>query len=194
VIANVPSARRALLAGSVCLMILGGMLAGHAWPLWTGQTVMMKAVPVDPRDLFRGEYVRLATPANRLVLSGQGEPNSTEVRVRAIDDVFEVSRAGSIVYVQLEPSPSGDHTARSVSRTRVPGALNLRGRVTFRDSDTVTLRVEYGLDAYYVQEGMGKGIEDAIRDGRNVQMQVAIAASGRSRIRTLVIDGVPLAR
>jgi uncharacterized membrane-anchored protein len=70
--------------------------------------------------------------------------------------------------------------------------LNLRGRVAYRpsDSDPRAVRVEYGLDAFYMQEGTARAVEDALRQNRNVQMQVAVAASGRSRIRALLVDGV----
>lgn len=53
---------RAFLAGVsgvVCLAVLVAMLVGHAWPLWVGQVIYLKVRPVDPRDLFRGEYVVL---------------------------------------------------------------------------------------------------------------------------------------
>jgi hypothetical protein len=43
-----------------------------------------------------------------------------------------------------------------------------------------------------MQEGTAKPVELALLDGRGVQMQVAIASSGRARIRTLLVDGVPV--
>ena len=54
--------------------------------------------------------------------------------------------------------------------------------------------VNYGLDAFFMQEGTARPIEDAIRAGRNVQMDVAIAASGRARIRNLVVEGQEVGR
>src|SRR5262245_60395694 len=59
---------RTLIAGVICLTILSGMLVLHAWPLWTGQPALLPVTPIDPRDLFRGEYVALDTPATRLAL------------------------------------------------------------------------------------------------------------------------------
>ena len=57
---------RTAIAGAICLSILSGILVVHAWPLWTGQAALLPVTPIDPRDLFRGEYVRLDTPATRL--------------------------------------------------------------------------------------------------------------------------------
>lgn len=188
----ISSARRATAAGAVCLAILGGMIVGHAWPLWTGRTVTMKAIPVDPRDLFRGDYVRIDTPAARLHRAGSNGTNPNIAAVRPVGRVFEDSRRGSVVYVQLEPTASGEYMPVSVSEDRVKGALNLRGRVAYSYPPD-QLSVEYGLEAFYMQDGTARPVDQAIRQGRSVQMQVAIAASGQARIRTLLIDGVPVA-
>ena len=41
-----------------------------------------------------------------------------------------------------------------------------------------------------MQEGHAQTVEQASREKRKVQMQVAIAASGRARIRNVLVDGV----
>jgi len=185
--------KRAILAGATCLLILSGMIVGHAWPLWTGRVVTMKVVPVDPRDLFRGEYVRVDSAASSLYREGPRQPKSPAWSVvRPLDNVFEAVHRGSIVYVQLAPAGSGDYVPVSVSLEPEPGALNLRGRARYPSAPY--LSVDYGLDAFYMQEGKGRRVEEAIRQRRNVQIQVAIAPSGHARIKTLLIDGVPVDR
>jgi uncharacterized membrane-anchored protein len=181
-------------AGAICLLILGGMIVGHAWPLWTGQTIRLKAIPVDPRDLFRGDYVRLRTPANTLRLDGSSAPaqSGSGVSVRPLDHGMDTLQKGSVVYVQLEPTVAGDYMPVSISRTRVRDKVNLYGRVRYASAREVL--VDYGLDAFYLQEGSGTAIEAALSEGRNVQIEVAITASGRSRIRSLMIDGVRVGR
>jgi hypothetical protein len=98
---------------------------------------------------------------------------------------------GRVVYVQLEPTTGGDFTPVSVSLSPVNGAVNLRGVV-----DTMTanglIRVQYGIDAFFMQEGHATAVERAFREKRRVQVQVAIAKSGRARIRNLLVDGVPV--
>jgi uncharacterized membrane-anchored protein len=185
---------RVIVAGAICLTILGGMIVGHAWPLWTGRTVTMKVTPVDPRDPFRGEFVRLGTAANRLRVAAAGLPptGDTRIVVRPLGDGLEDPTRGSVVYVQLQPAATGDYLPATISTTPVADALNLRGRIRYVNQRD--LEVDYGLDAYYVQEGTGPVLEQALRDGRNVQIEVAIAASGRSRIRWLLVDGVRVGR
>lgn len=191
---------RTLLGGAVCLSILAGMMVGHAWPLWTGETVLLRARPIDPRDLFRGEFVRLDTPATRLfVTDGTRVAPAGTVPVRGLGawqagpNLADAGplRRGMVAYVQLErPQGALEHRPVSISGTPVGSALNLRGRVRRVEPNGAVL-VDYGLDAYYMQEGTAKPVQDALSAGRLVQMQIAVAPSGRARIRTLLVDGAP---
>ncbi len=81
--------RKILLATVVAqLAILLGMIALRAAPLVTGQTVLVRVAPVDPRDLFRGDYVILSydfsqTPREKiegLSNSERGSWNKSEGR------------------------------------------------------------------------------------------------------------------
>jgi uncharacterized membrane-anchored protein len=182
----------ALAAGAICLAILGGMIVVHAWPLWTGVSVILPVVPIDPRDMFRGEYVRLSTPAERLTT--RATTSADRLVVTPVGGGWaERTVPPAAVYVQLErTNANGEWRPVSVSLDPVAGATNLRGRVHLYDTSSESLNVEYGLDRYYVQEGSGRAIEEAIRSKRRVQMEVAVAASGRARIRRLTIDGVPV--
>jgi uncharacterized membrane-anchored protein len=191
---------RALLAGAVCLAILGGMLVGHAWPLWTGEVVLMNATGSAPRDLFRGEYIRLELPASTLRVTTVGGPAAAELDLDAVpvtpagawwDSWDEVRKAyGAVVYVQLAQT-DGVATPASVSREPVEGALNLKGRIRSAREAGV-LRVEYGLDAFYVSEATARSLGPALRADRPVQVEVAIAANGRGRIRQLIVEGASL--
>jgi uncharacterized membrane-anchored protein len=195
-----PMFARALLAGVVCLAILGGMLVGHAWPLWTGEVVLMNATGSAPRDLFRGEYIRLDLPASTLRVTTVGGPAAGDLDLDAVPvtpagtwwDSWDDARKayGVVVYVQLAQI-DGVGIPVSVSREPVEGALNLKGRIRSA-RETGVLRVEYGLDAFYVSEATARSLGPALRADRPVQVEVAIAASGRARIRQLIVDGTPL--
>jgi uncharacterized membrane-anchored protein len=189
---------RVLLGGAVCLAILAGVMVGHAWPLWAGDTVLLRLRPVDPRDLFRGEYVRLDTPASRLfVVDGTRTVPAGAFPVRGLGAWQRPATDKKYVggsrtaYVQLERRATGEHEPVSISDVPVEHAMNLRGEARVSDSDG-NVFVDYGLDAFYMQEGTAKPVQDALAAGRTVQMQVAIASSGRSRIRTVLVEGVPV--
>ena len=190
---------RALIAGAICLAIVGGMLVSHAWPLWTGRDVLIPATVNGAPRWTPGQSVSLSMPADRLLI---GAPDTTSqsppTAVRAIEpwvtpDLAERSLYrrlhGKAVYVQLEATPGGEYAPVSVSLQPVRGATNLRGIVTGAPGPR-EIHVEYGLDAFYMQEVHASAVEKAYREKRQVQMQVAIASSGRARIRTLLVDGV----
>jgi len=64
-----PKAILAILTGLICAGILAGMLVAHAYPLWVGKEIALRVVqPIDPRSLFRGEYVILSYDLSRLRL------------------------------------------------------------------------------------------------------------------------------
>ena len=181
---------RALAAGAVCLSILGGMMITHAWPLWTGQVVVLPVRPVDPRDLFRGEFVRLDNGISVIAVRENGSADAPGPLALPPAGHWTNERLnGQLVYVQLQPTEGTEHEAVSISREPVDGALNLRGRVVHSVDGGTIFRVDYGLDAFFMQEGTALPVEQAVRDGGRVQMEVVIASSGRARIRTLIVDG-----
>ena len=83
----------------------------------------------------------------------------------------------------------------SISIEPVADRTNLRGRIDGYDSyigDMV--KIDYGLDSFFMQEGTAKPVEDALRLRRRVQMGIAVTGSGHARIRRLLVDGVAVGR
>jgi uncharacterized membrane-anchored protein len=192
---------RTTIAGAVCLVILSGVLVVHAWPLWTGQPALLPVTPIDPRDLFRGEYVRLDTPATRLSVRSDGPAPAGTVAVRPVgSSPTDLSKpngwlVGRVVYVQLAPGGvAGESQPVSISTEPMPGQINLRGRIRGSQDGEARIEVDYGLDRYFMQEGTAKPVEDALRTRRRVQMEIAVARSGHARIRRLLVDGVSVGR
>jgi hypothetical protein len=192
---------RTIIAGAVCLSILSGVLVVHAWPLWTGRSVLLPVTPVDPRNSFRGEYVRLGTPATRVAVNPPVAPPAGVTTVDSADSWWEDVRTrnalivGRTLYVQLEPrGDAGESQAVSISGAPLPGRVNLRGRITRYEDAGSVLTIDYGLDRFFMQEGSARPVEDAIRERKRVQMEVAVTSSGDSRIRRLLIDGSPVGR
>ena len=73
--------RLAALVAAVLLQlaVLGGLFVYSQYPLWVGTEVRLATVPVDPRDLFRGQYVRLnyalsRQPLPEMELPRAGDP------------------------------------------------------------------------------------------------------------------------
>ena len=199
---DLAASTRAGIAGAICLAILGGMIVGHAWPLWTGHDVLLAATVDTTHRRAPGEYVQLSTPAELLMVSGAlPTAKSPGTAVRTVEPWLkqepgrrpdrDMRLRGQIIYVQLETTPGGEYAPVSVSLEPVPSVVNLRGSLVW-PSGPGELHVQYGIDAFYMQEGHAQLVEQASRDKRKVQMQVAIATSGRARIRNVLVDGVPV--
>ncbi len=157
------------------LVILVGMIALRAIPLVTGQTVLVRVQPVDPRDLFRGDYVILSYDFSRASREG-------------IEGLAEKEREswskleGRPVYVPLVRDTNGVHyRAEKVTVTKPDTGLFLKGQMERYGS------IKYGIEAYYVQEGTGRVYENAIRD-RKLTAELAVTSSGQAALRALRID------
>jgi uncharacterized membrane-anchored protein len=139
--------------------ILAAMVALDSLPYAFGQRIKLPVEPVDPRDLFRGDYVVLGYEFNRLS-PGQvpGLPTDESPPYR--------TSAGRDVYVALKPE--GDHyVADLVSTTPPSRGPYLHGRTVGPH------RAEFGIEAYYVQEGEGRRLENLIRQ-RRLLAEVAV--------------------
>jgi uncharacterized membrane-anchored protein len=157
------------------IAILLGMIALRALPLVTGQTVLVRVVPVDPRDLFRGDYVILSYDFSRVPREG-------------IEGLSENERAnwkklkGRAVYVPLVLDSTGAHyRAEKVTVVKPAKGPFLKGQMEGYGS------LKFGIESYFVQEGTGRVYEQAIRD-RKLSAELAVSSSGQAALRSLRIE------
>jgi uncharacterized membrane-anchored protein len=176
-----------LLAGIVALVqsaILGSMVWDRIGLLRSGREVVLSIVPVDPRSLFRGDYVDLQyAEVSRVPLAGAPPP---------ADGTRRVPRQP--VYVTLEQGPDGTwkRTAAATEKpSRVaPHQVILQGltrseRWQWRQGEAA---VRYGIESYFVPEGKGLELEKLVRE-KKMAAVIAIDRHGRAAIKALVIDG-----
>jgi uncharacterized membrane-anchored protein len=163
--------RAVLLAGvAFQAAVMLGLIAQRVSVLWRGETVLVQVVPVDPRDLFRGDYVVLGYEFSRFSPGGP----------RGFGGPQPVSE-GQTVYAPLERDPDGRHWHSDGWTTQRPaGGTFLRGQYHGG-------RVEFGIESFYVQEGKGKAYERAVRE-RKLWAEVAVTPDGGAAIRRLVIE------
>jgi uncharacterized membrane-anchored protein len=159
--------------------LLVGLVVDRAFLLQTGTEIRLAVVPVDPRDLFRGDYVVLATPLARIRTDNL-----------AGDDAFTT---GQTIYLALARQAEG-WRAVSVHAQRPSGPLVLRGRIVAPDAvadcalPCRAYRVEYGLESFFVPEGRGRDLE-RLRSDERLEVDVAVAPSGRAALKRLLLDG-----
>jgi uncharacterized membrane-anchored protein len=164
-----------LLTAAAQLVILIGMIALRAIPLMTGQTVLVRVAPVDPRDLFRGDYVILSYDFSRIPRDG-------------IEGLSEMERGswskleGRTVYVPLVPDTNQTHwRAEKATVVKPASGPFLKGHMERYGS------LKFGIEAYYVQEGTGRLYEQAIRD-RQLSAELAVTSSGQAALKALRIQ------
>src|SRR4051812_4893899 len=154
---------RGVIAAAVALQlaVILSMVARNALPTLGSPTVLLRVVPVDPRDLMRGQYVTLGYDISR-------SPRAFE--------------PGTTVYAVLVPEADGRHYRGGAILAARPGA----GRF-IRGTSVGGNRIRYGIESYFVQEGRGKEYEAAVLRHR-LSAEVALAADGTPALRRLVVE------
>ncbi len=145
----------------------------------TGTVVYLRTAPVDPRDVFRGDYVQLAYDINRI-------PQSlAEAAVREQDQ-----RSAVRVYATLSVDANGIASVTALRSQPPAQGLYLRGYTThdwqLQASDG-EVAVKFGIEKLFVEQGAGLAIEQrrGSRDGwqSHMEVEVAVGANGIGVIR-----------
>ncbi len=161
----------------VQIVFLLGLVGYRETILTLGRTAVLQTVPVDPRDLFRGEYVVL-----RYEITTLGQ-NSTDPGAKRYFLRGEINE-GDSVYVTLTNDDKNPYFLEvQAGKPTEDTDLFIKGRVTQKLGDTIT--VEYGIEQYFVPEGRGLEIERA----DDVKVKVSISRSGTAAIKELIVDG-----
>lgn len=143
------------------VVILAGVFVNGFYPLWLGKEIRVETRPVDPRDLFRGNYARLGYDFSTLPATG--------------------FRPGDVIYLPLEQD--GD-LWRGLTPSHQPPAqgLYLRGRVSGLPWGG-TRRVTYGIEALFAPKEKALQLERELRDGAVAVLKVA--PNGRAALVTV---------
>jgi uncharacterized membrane-anchored protein len=165
--------RQTLLVSGVVfqVLVLLAMVVSASAPLLASgsRTVLLRVVPVDPRDLFRGEYVIL----------------SYEISWMPVPDALP-GMTGQTVYVTLAPEADNRHY-RGVSASIKPPARGPGALPYMRGTLDEPGRIAFGIESYFVPEGQGQPYEAAARS-RRLSAEVALAPNGQAALKSLIIE------
>jgi uncharacterized membrane-anchored protein len=165
----------AIQAGVLCWMIWD-----RAHLLASGREIVLEVVPVDPRSLFRGDYVILNYDISRIEAPAGAEH----------------FRQGTVVYVTLQKTVDGLWKMARWSAAPPPDTpadqVVLKGRIRYvsaagRDTPEHA-SVRYGIESFFVPEGTGRELETLVRD-KKLSALIAVDADGNAGIKGLVVDG-----
>ncbi|MEN9895058.1 MAG: hypothetical protein RIR97_910 [Pseudomonadota bacterium] len=148
-----------------------------------GTEIRLKTQPVDPRDLFRGDYVTLSydistIPVSRLV--GKQPPEGQLNRI----------------FVRLAAGPDGLWTIREASLEKLPAkpgtvVMQSTNEKRYTSGDSMIRFVNYGIERYYVPEGQGKAIEETVNSD-DLAIIVKVSDDGIGQIARIELKGVAL--
>jgi uncharacterized membrane-anchored protein len=144
--------------------ILSTIAIQPAFTIAQGTTVTFTTAPVDPWDMFRGDYVILSYDFSNAVPISKPLAGDTPI------------------YVVLKKSDNGKWMpVRSATEkpTISNGEIVLKGKVGYCSEKTAT--VHYGIEQVYVSEGAGR----RVNSNEPLQVDVAVGTDGSGVVKAL---------
>lgn len=163
-------------------LILAGMFVKAYYPLWVGKEVVLRVVPRDPRDFFRGNYVDLRYSFSSLILDSL--PNDLEAG--------KTYNFGDALYLELRPKGKFYEPA-ALYRKRPEDKLCLRVMPSYaytHNGGYHYLNLQGGIESYFTNPQQAKKLEALTwrqnRDSVTVSIAVKIAPDGTARISRIL--------
>jgi uncharacterized membrane-anchored protein len=163
--------------------VLGWMIWDRTSLLANGREVVLEVIPVDPRSLFRGDYVILGYDISRFVLP----PGTTPPKKNAA------------FYITLQKS-QGDNWQVVSGATEPPAEVKpdevvVKGRVEYvsrpsteQTQESVIVGLHYGIESFFVPEGTGRELEKMVGE-KKISALIAVDDSGNAAIKGLMSEG-----
>lgn len=161
---------------SVPAIMILALISYNYYTLSFGEEILLKPAPVDPRDLFRGDYVAL-----------RYEISTINLKETPYDSNFS---SRETVYAILTKGEKFWHI-NSISHKKpklTEGEVCMKGTATSFYGNT--LRVRWGIESYFVPEGKGKEIE--IRNIEDFSIKVIVDSNCRALIKELYLKDEPI--
>lgn len=137
--------------------------------LMTGTEVILQPRPVDPRDLFRGEYVTIGYDISSIDITKYGY----------IQGDFDYDQS---IYVLLTPDAQGVYRLYNISPVKPETGIFLKGKVISPYNSII--RVEYGIESYFVEKNTAYLIENRMRD--NLLIKIVVDKNGKGIIKEFI--------
>ena len=158
-----------------------GMVAIKQRTLITGKAILLETEPIDPRSLFRGDYVRLNYAISSLDYAEVEGDNDFERH----DDVYVMLREGEKFWEAV--SIHREMPAHGLESVVIRGEAQYSGIWTGGESRD-GINVRYGIENYFVPEGEGMALERPA-EGEEVTIMVAVDEAGASAIKAVLVGG-----
>lgn len=169
-----------LLVIALQIAVMASVVVKREAILASDDTVVLRTAPVDPRDPFRGDFVILDYEANAVPIH--------------LGDKAVVENAGHAfqrVYAWLEVDSNGVASVSKLSVSPPDDGVFLRGSVgndRYWWSNGDSLRVKYGIEKLFVEQGLGLEMETQVGQGDDwqqpMEVTVGLADDGTAGIKS----------
>lgn len=149
---------------------VGGMWTHEEHLLKHGREITLQVLPIDPRDMFRGEYVVLQYGISRY----------KEPPYKRMDFA-----KGQTVYVSLKLDGQ-DWKIDGIAAGKPARGFFLRGKIAeaLKENNQMRYEILYGVESYFVPEGEGKKLED-LRNQRQLNALFHVTPDCQAKIKRL---------
>lgn len=158
------------------IVLLSFMAGEKEAVLRKGKVIQLRTIPIDPRDYFRGDYVRL-------------DYEISEINYDKLRDGLKIIKPyrqdrDKKVYAMLEVNDENvANLLYATDKKPEKGQLFIRGRLDFNLEDRIEVR--YGIESYFLEQNKGKELEDRkFKNHRaSLEMTVALGSNGTAVIK-----------
>ncbi len=137
------------------ILLLGMIVYGFA-PLFFGEEIKLKVSLYDPRDLLRGNYVKLNY--------NFGYPKHSDWK-------------GKTVYAILEKENDNIYKLKDVVNVKPENTIYLKGKQKYR--------YDFGIDAYFMPKDKALQMERDLKNSDSAYAIIYVMKGGLSRIKDI---------
>lgn len=144
------------------------MLAYAYAPIYFGKDILIRTTVYDPRDMFRGDYVRLS----------YGFAGIYELDKRGLSKRRQLH--GTEIYAVLRQDKDGKYKFDKYSFERPNGGMFLAGRVDYNTA-------KFGIEAFFMPPKKARQMERDMMEF-NATAVISVMDNGKARIKDIVIE------
>lgn len=156
--------------------------------LTSGTDVLLRIVPIDPRDPLRGDYLAFQY--------GISNPDSylfADPQIRSGDTVYVVLRKSGKYWVaqKVQKNKPLDNNQIYIKAKVARGGLG--SETDFLPSqgrEASPIHLVYGIEEYYIPEGTGSGV-NLWTESNEVSARVAVDEDGNAVLKQVYLDSKP---
>jgi len=167
-----------ILAVGFQIALLAGMAGQREFIFRTGKIVYLRTRPVDPQDLFRGEYARLdydISHVNRSFLRDGLTKISDETDGRKCRRVYAV----------LNAPDNGPAELLCLTDKKPKEGTFIRGWLQHYYGYNTMAEVQYGIEAFFVEQGSSQKLQRPRRQdiALTLEMETALGKNGTAVLK-----------